>query len=164
MKPTNSSYSVTQFIPLFIIFSLIFGATLLTQWYTSFSLMHSMRYFMAYFFLLFGTFKVMRWHAFVTAYQMYDILAQKSTLYAYSYPLIEIALGFAYLLYGNVPVINIITLLLMSISAVGVFQELRAGKKITCACLGTVFKIPMTWVTFLEDILMALMALIMLFL
>ena len=50
----------------------------------------------------------------------------------------------------------------MIVSSIGVTKELAQGRKITCACLGAVFKIPMTYVTLLEDVLMAVMALIML--
>jgi hypothetical protein len=50
----------------------------------------------------------------------------------------------------------------MLISALGVANELRKKQTIMCACLGTVFKIPMTYVTLFEDLLMASMALYML--
>ena len=58
----------------------------------------------------------------------------------------------------NPTLTNWITLVLMLMSAVGVFNELRKGKEIVCACLGTLFKIPMTYVTLVEDLLMAAMA------
>ena len=51
----------------------------------------------------------------------------------------------------------------MVIGAVGVAGELRKKNQIPCACLGVVFKIPMTTVTFIEDVLMAVMAILMLF-
>lgn len=47
----------------------------------------------------------------------------------------------------------------MLIGAYGVYRKLRAHEEIPCACLGTVFKVPMTWVTLGEDLLMAGMAL-----
>jgi hypothetical protein len=93
---------------------------------------------------------------------MYDIIAKRSKLYAYAYPLIEVGLGLAYFFRWNLNLINPITLLIMIISAIGVAKELLAGRIITCACLGVVFKIPMTWVTLIEDLLMATMALYML--
>jgi hypothetical protein len=46
----------------------------------------------------------------------------------------------------------------MLVSAAGVARELWKGREIMCACLGVVFKIPMTYVTLLEDLLMAAMA------
>jgi hypothetical protein len=58
--------------------------------------------------------------------------------------------------------VHVFTLLLMLMSAVGVAVELHKGKEIVCACLGAVFNIPMTYVTLLEDLLMAAMAAYML--
>jgi hypothetical protein len=51
----------------------------------------------------------------------------------------------------------------MIISSIGVAQKLVVREIFICACLGAVFKIPMTWVTLLEDVLMGGMAFIMLF-
>lgn len=117
---------------------------------------------MGLFFIVFGSFKIMNLRGFVEAYSMYDLLAQRSTLYAYLYPFIELSLGIAYLMRWHLTAINGITLVLMLISAAGVARELAQGRAIMCACLGVVFKIPMTYVTLAEDLLMAVMAMIML--
>jgi len=152
-----------KFIPLIIIFAAIVLLTIIRQYMTEFSFMHFMTDFMGFFFLIFGAFKIYNLHGFVQAYQGYDLVAQKSIHYAYAYPFIEVALGIAYLLKWNLPLINLITVIIMTISALGVANELRKGKTVVCACLGAVFKIPMTYVTLLEDVLMGGMALIMLF-
>ena len=47
---------------------------------------------------------------------------------------------------------------LMLIGTVGVLQSLLAKRTIQCACLGAVFNLPMSWVTLVEDLLMAGMA------
>lgn len=125
-------------------------------------IMYGMRMFMAGFFLIFGAFKIARWKGFVTAYREYDILAKRSIAYAYLYPLIEIGLGLSYLFAWNLFVTNIITIVVMGIGSVGVWQKLRMKEEIPCACLGVVFKIPMTKVTLFEDLSMATMAAIML--
>jgi hypothetical protein len=52
----------------------------------------------------------------------------------------------------------------MLISAAGVARELLKKNRIPCACLGMVFVLPMTTVTLLEDLLMAVMATAMLLL
>ena len=51
-----------------------------------------------------------------------------------------------------------ITLVLMAVGAAGVARALAQKRQIPCACLGVVFKIPMTWVTLVEDLVMAVMA------
>ncbi len=57
---------------------------------------------------------------------------------------------------------NAITYVLMLVSGIGVAIALAKGENLMCACLGMVFKLPMTYVTLFEDLLMAGMALGML--
>jgi hypothetical protein len=54
------------------------------------------------------------------------------------------------------------TIVVMSFSAVGVIRAVTHGNKIPCACLGTVFNLPMSTVTIVEDVGMVFMAGIML--
>lgn len=157
-------YTIQDFVPLIIIFGLIVLITLGHQFYYGFDLMAGMRIMMAAFFLIFGLFKIINLPGFAEAYSIYDLIAQRFYWYGYIYPFIELFLGMAYLYKCNLFAVNIITLVLMSISAAGVFNELRKGKTIVCACLGAVFKIPMTYVTLAEDLIMAIMALLMLLL
>jgi hypothetical protein len=154
--------TLKKFLPLMSIIASIIIFTLILQFFQQGTLPHFMTNFMGFFFIVFGGFKIINWQAFAKAYQEYDLVAKQTKYYAYLYPLIEMGLGIAYLLRWQLFVINIITLVVMLIIAVGVANELLKGKEIICACLGVVFKIPMTWVTFAEDILMAFMALIML--
>lgn len=162
MELKNKRYKFSDFLPLIVIFSIILSLTLIYQLYYGFSFDSAMRIFMALFFLIFGAFKVAKLREFAQAYSTYDLIAKKFLLYGYVYPFLELGLGLSYLLKINPFLTNISTLVLMLISAVGVFIELQKGKMIVCACLGTVFKIPMTYVTLSEDLIMALMALIML--
>ncbi len=151
-----------DFLPLIILFTLIGAFTIAHQLYEGFNLTNAMSDFMAGFFIVFGSFKLMRWHGFAQAYSTYDILAQRSMAYAYAYPLIEIGLGIVYLLRIFPVAANIITIIVMAISSIGVIKALMNKRDIECACLGTVFKIPMTIVTLMEDVIMLAMALIML--
>lgn len=155
--------TVKKFFPLVAILSLVLAATILTQYLNnSWSVMAFMTSYMAYFFLLFGGFKIYNLQAFATAYAEYDIIAQKSRAYALAYPFIEFGLGLAYF-FDVAPLLsNSITLVIMSISSVGVALKLAKREQITCACLGVVFKIPMTYVSLLEDTVMEFMALYML--
>ncbi len=159
---STSNINYSDFIPLGIIFAIIIAITGGLQWYHGFSIARGMNDFMAAFFLIFGSFKLFNWSGFVQAYTMYDIVAKRSTIYAYMYPLIEITLGILYAFRVYPIMTNSITILVMVISSVGVIQQLQKKEVIPCACLGTVFKLPMTYVTVFEDILMAVMALCML--
>lgn len=157
----QSAHTIKKFLPLIIIFLLISTYTFIMQ------IIHGFTYaamydFMGAFFLVFSIFKIINLSGFAKAYSIYDIIAKRSTLYAHIYPFIELILGVMYLTRIQLLIANWITLLLMVISSIGVALELAKGKTIVCACLGTVFKIPMTYVTLLEDIIMGLMALVML--
>lgn len=121
-----------------------------------------MLYFMGFTFLSFGFFKVLDISAFADGYQDYDIIAQKWRLYALLYPFIELVLAGLYLADIGGIYRDALTLILMIIGSIGVFQKLQAKEDIPCVCLGVVFKLPMTKVTLFENGLMALMALSML--
>lgn len=159
IKPT---YTIKNFIPLISILAVILLFTFY-MWSTATNpnLMFVMEMFMAGFFIVFGSFKLIKWKGFVSAYKEYDVLAKKSTLYAYAYPLIEIGLGLAYFFSWQPLTTNFITLVIMLIGSYGIWQKLKLKEEIPCACLGVVFKLPMTKVTLFEDLLMAFMALYM---
>lgn len=155
-------YSIKDFLPLIIIFSIVIGFTLVRQLISGWDMQSAMNDFMAGFFLIFGGFKILNLNGFAQAYATYDIIAKHSRLYAYAYPFIEIGLGIAFLFRLYPTQTQLITLIIMLISSIGVAQELAQKRTIMCACLGVVFKIPMTYVTLLEDVLMAVMALVIL--
>ena len=57
---------------------------------------------------------------------------------------------------------NLVTLVVMLIGALGVLLVLLDKRSIRCACLGTALNLPMTKVTLVEDLTMAVMAAAML--
>lgn len=119
-----------------------------------------MRLFMGGFFVSFSFFKMLDLKGFADAYRGYDLVAKAFPAYGYIYPFIELTLGLAYL--GNIqPILtNLLTVLLMAISLVGVWQAVFSKKFIKCACLGAVFNLPMSSVTIVENLSMLIMALI----
>jgi YHS domain-containing protein len=149
----------TDFTPLALIFSGVFLAAFIKYMFTGSSISDAMYDFMGMFFVVFAGFKLLDVKGFAEAYATYDIVAKKSRAYAAAYPFIELALGLAYLIRWNVDAVNWATFILMSVSSIGVIQAVKTKRKIQCACLGTKIKLPMTKITLLEDILMAVMAL-----
>lgn len=150
-----------KFLPLIIIFVLIIVFTVVTTVLHGFQLDFAMRMMMGAFFSIFGFLKVINLKAFADAYSTYDLLAKRSRAYAFTYPFFEILLAVLYL--GDFGGIyrDIFTFILMAFSAIGVMIKLRQKEEIPCACLGMVFKLPMTYVTLVEDVIMAVEALIM---
>jgi len=151
-----------DFLPIIVIFSSIVLFTIIALLVRgSWSITFAMRMMMGSFFLIFGGFKVFNLKAFADAYADYDILAKRSRAYAFIYPFIELALAVLYLTDIGGIYRDIFTFVLMTVSSIGVIQKIRLKEVIPCACLGMVFKIPMTWVTLIEDVLMALEAFFM---
>lgn len=155
----SMGHSVKDFYPLIGILAVVVVLTVVGVQYFS---QDAMLAFMGYFFLVFGTLKVTRIHGFVEAYQMYDVLAKRSKVYAYLYPFLEIGFGLSYLFLWQFELVSAVVVVVMLIGAYGVYLKLKEHEEIPCACLGTVFKVPMTWVTLGEDLLMAGMALMIL--
>lgn len=84
-----------------------------------------MSLFMGFFFSLLAMFKFFDVKAFVKGFQMYDIVATRFRIYGYAYPFIELALGLSYLRGSMLIVTNIITVVVMSLSALGVITSVR---------------------------------------
>jgi len=149
--------------PVLLIFAFITGTSLLVQLQQPFSLMLWMQHFMAGFFLTFSFFKLLNLKGFAESYAMYDIVAKRIPAWGYLYAFTELVLGIAFLV-GFEPVLtNTVTLVVMSVSIIGVLQSVFSKKTIRCACLGDVFNLPMSTITIIEDALMIVTSALMLF-
>lgn len=146
--------------PVLLIFMYILLITISVQVYSEqFSVMKWMNHFMAGFFICFSFFKLLNLSGFADSYAMYDVVAKQWKFYGKIYAFIELFLGIAYLLELKPIVVNAVTLIVMSVSLVGVIQSVLDKKKIKCACLGDVFNLPMSTLTIIEDVIMILMSL-----
>ncbi len=149
--------------PILLIFAYISTIAIISATHqNTFYWMQAMNVFMAGFFLTFSFFKMLDLKGFAESYSMYDIVARKVKAWGYIYAFIELALGIAYATNFKPVFINIITVVVMTISIIGVLQSVLNKRKIQCACLGEVFKLPMSTVTIIEDALMIAMGGIML--
>jgi copper chaperone CopZ len=163
--PEEELVTLKTYLPIFLIFGYITFATLLVQYgRPRFDAMEWMSQFMAGFFLVFSFFKLLDIRAFAMSYSSYDILAKRWEGYGYLYPFIELGLGLSFLIPAFYFWSNAITLVVMSISIIGVLQSVLNKRKIQCACLGAVFKLPMSSITIIEDALMIGMSALSLFL
>jgi len=163
----NSASSwLATYSPLLLILAYILGASLLVQigmdGMAGVTTADTMRYFMAGFFLVFSFFKLLDIGAFANAYSAYDLLASRWHGWGMLYPFLELALGVAYLAHFNPLLTHWVTIIVMGFSAIGVIRAVARKTQIQCACMGTVFKLPMSTVTIVEDVGMVAMAAVML--
>jgi hypothetical protein len=119
--------------------------------------------FMGLFFIVFSFFKMLDVKGFSKSFAMYDPLARIIPVYGWMYPFLETALGLLFLMRFEVDIALIATLVILGITTMGVSKTLLDKKSIPCACLGTALKLPMTEATFIENALMIVMAVFMLF-
>ncbi|MBX3021900.1 MAG: hypothetical protein KF799_09515 [Bdellovibrionales bacterium] len=150
----------TTYKPLILVALFIVGVTMLVELNAGdFTPMRAMNTFMAGFFIFFSFFKFLNLNAFADAFSTYDILAKRSRTYALAFPFVELALGVAFALNLYPVAANIITVVLMAVGSYGVWLVLKRKGTIQCACLGTIFNLPMTKITLFENGLMMVMAL-----
>ncbi len=119
--------------------------------------------FMGLFFIVFSFFKFLDSKGFVKSFMQYDPIAKNNKWYGTMYPFMELGLGLAFLFRFSLQTAAIVTIALLVPTTIGVVRTLLDKRKITCACLGSVLKLPMTEATFIENAIMIIMALFMLF-
>ncbi|RZL35027.1 MAG: heavy-metal-associated domain-containing protein [Pedobacter sp.] len=151
--------------PVILLFVYVFGFSAIASWQNEgLNWMEFMRYFMAGFFLSFSFFKLINLKGFAESYAMYDVVAKKIPVWGYVYAFVELGLGISFMVNFNPFLTNLITLIVMTVSIIGVLQSVLNKRKIQCACLGAVFNLPMSTLTIIEDLLMIAMSATMLIL
>ncbi|MEM1214716.1 MAG: MauE/DoxX family redox-associated membrane protein [Bacteroidota bacterium] len=155
--------NLSTYFPLALIIAFLTGVTLLAQWpLKNFDFSIWMRHFMAGFFLVFSFFKLLNLRGFADSYAMYDLVAARWRGWGFVYPFVELGLGVLYLTNSFPFFTNLLTVVVLGISSIGVIQSVLDQRKIKCACLGDVFNLPMSTVTIVEDVAMVAMAAAML--
>ena len=153
---------ILRYWPLFaLILVALLGASALAH-SVGRSLYAWMHFFMGLFFCQFSMLKLFNPAGFASGFQKYDLIAKRFEGYSYFYPLIELGLGLAYLSFVYPIATYVITIIVMSVGAVGVIRALREGLDLRCACMGTVLDVPLSTVTLAEDVVMGVMAFLML--
>ena len=152
----------TEWLPLMVVVGFIVGLSLIFAARSEMTLMNMLYYLMGFFFILFSLFKLINLPGFAMGYHEYDLIAERWYGWGYIYPFIELALGTAYLLVINNPILHIVTIIFSGVVCVSVWIKLAKHETFQCACLGTVLKVPLTKVSLVEYAAMALMAIIML--
>ena len=151
----NKSLTIITYFPLMLIFIFL---TTLSIWASNFNITLFMNYFMGGFFLTFSFFKILDLKGFQMSFSNYDLIAKEIKGYGYVYPFIELSMGWLYLLQFNPIITNTATILILGIGTIGVIQSVMKKETIKCACLGTVFNLPMSNITIIENSIMLLMA------
>jgi copper chaperone CopZ len=161
MSMEEEKSKLQQLKPLVLILFYITTASVLLN-YEAWLWSEFMLDFMGLFFIVFSFFKMLDLKGFTTSFRMYDPIAKKIPFYGKIYPFIETALGVLFLMRLEIDISLMVTLFILGCTTIGVTKTLLSKKSIRCACLGTALKLPMTEATFIENVIMILMAICML--
>lgn len=163
-----SETSSNQYYPLFLIAGFITVVSLLTSFQQgtyvleNFEIEMFLHNFMTGFFLVFSFFKLLDIKSFAESFQMYDLLAAKLPVYGKVYPFIELGLGILCLIHFQLYYVYLADIIIMGFGALGVIKSVLDKRKIRCACLGSVFNLPMSTITIIENSLMVMIGIILL--
>jgi cation transport ATPase len=155
----KTSSGLGAYYPILLIAMYIFGVSVINNvhWH-GMNWQGWMSQFMAGFFLVFSAFKFLDLRGFADGYASYDLLAGRWYTYGFIYPFLELGLGVLYLTNWFPVSTQVLTIVIMGFSSIGVIHSLLKKQKITCACLGTVLKVPLSTVTLAEDLAMVILA------
>jgi hypothetical protein len=164
-NPTSSEQGLALYYPIFLIAAYITGVSFLNNFHEQpsgqmINWQGWMNQFMAGFFLVFSAFKFLNLSGFADGYASYDLLAKRWHAYGYIYPFIELSLGILYLTLWFPITTQIITIMVMGFSSLGVINSLRKKQQFQCACLGTILKVPLSSITLIEDLSMVILAIL----
>ncbi|WP_040765973.1 heavy-metal-associated domain-containing protein [Novipirellula maiorica] len=158
------AFTLSTYKPLFLVVTYVIGGALLFEArQDTWEWTRVMSNFMGFFFIGFAFFKLLNIEKFADAFSTYDVIAKRSRAYALSYPWIEVGLGLLFVTQIWLFAANLVTAVIMSVGLVGVIAAVRKKQAIQCACLGTAFNLPMSTVTIIENGVMIVMAVGMLF-
>ena len=147
--------------PLFIVFAYIFIFSVAYQVSQgNFSAHLFMNHLMAGFFIGLSFFKFLDLKSFATAFSNYDPLAHKWKTYGLIYPFIELTLGFLFIADKFLLIANVMTILVLITTTIGVYKKIKSDNKFQCACLGAGFSLPLSNITIFENLTMITMALV----
>lgn len=165
-KPTDTDkITIFSYYPIFLIAIYIIGVAAINNSYNGHMLWQTfMNQFMAGFFLVFSAFKFLNIKGFAEGYSTYDVLAKRWHAYGFIYPFFELGLGILYLGFWFPILTQVLTVIIMGFSSIGVINSLLKKQNLRCACLGTILNVPLSSITLIEDLLMVVLAVVGLFL
>ena len=117
--------------------------------------------FMAGFFMFFGALQLNSLSSTSEALKKYDPLAQKFSWYAGLYPFVFFFFGLLLHFHSASMIVSLLTIPMLGIQTLGIINVLKSGANIECACAGTRFSLPLSYVTVVENLIMVTMSIAM---
>ena len=143
---------IKSFTPLITVFGTSFLITI--------TLLKSFQIFMGISICLLAMLKLMDIEAFGTSYKKNDLISSQFDSWIYIYPFFfELIIGISFLNSSPPSLIIFIALVLGISGMISVFKAVYLDKlKLNCACIGGYAKTPLGIISFIENLLMAIMS------
>ena len=146
---------LNSFTPLIAVFSTSFLITI--------TLLKNFQIFMGISICLLAMLKLMDIEAFGKSYKKYDLISSRFYRWIYIYPFCELLIGISFLLTSPPSLVILIALILGIFGMVSVYKTVYIDKlKLNCACIGGYAKTPLGIISFIENLLMAIMSVLIL--
>ena len=146
---------LNSFTPLIAVFSTSFLITI--------TLLKNFQIFMGISICLLAMLKLMDIEAFGKSYKKYDLISSRFDRWIYIYPFCELLIGISFLLTSPPSLVILIALILGIFGMVSVYKTVYIDKlKLNCACIGGYAKTPLGIISFIENLLMAIMSVLIL--
>ena len=116
-------------------------------------------------FLVLGLLKLTDLQSFSKIFAKYDIVAKRVPVYGYLYPFLEIMIGLSLFVKDYRVNAYKTIIVLMTIGLLGIFKIMvsKKGSTLRCGCMGSIFHVPLSYVTLGENIVMIAMSSYLLF-
>lgn len=154
--------TVSLYWPLILLFLLGAGIPALNVAKSNLGFEKWMYEFMGIVLVALSYFKLLDLPKFADGFSTYDPLAKRLHAYGYVYPFLELLSGIAFLMAFSVQLVSILVISFLSVTTYGVMRALMEKRTLQCACVGTIFKLPLTKITIIENTLMIAMAVMVL--
>ena len=146
---------IKSFTPLIAVFGTSF---LITS-----TLIKNFQVFMGISICILAMLKLMDIEAFGKSFEKYDLISTRFNTWIYIYPFCELLIGISFLISSPPSLIIFIALILGITGMVSVFKAVYLDKlKLNCACIGGYTKTPLGIISFIENLLMAIMSFLIL--
>ena len=142
---------IKSFAPLIAVFGTSFLITI--------TLNKNFQDFMGISICLLAMLKIMDIEAFGISFKKYDLISYRFKKWIYIYPFCELLIGISFLLTAPPSSVVLIAFILGIIGMASVFKAVYLDKlKLNCACVGGYAKTPLGIISFIENLLMAIMS------
>ena len=147
---------VLTYLPVFYVYAFSILVSLNIVFFYDLNIRSLILYFLGFFSLTFGILKFINLNSYVESLLEYDFIAQRFKLYAYLIPILELIFGVLFILQREILLIEYLCIIFFTLNIVVIANALEKRRSFTCACMGGLFKIPLSYVSLLESFTMVL--------